>query len=146
MKRRLLLSLILAVLFLAALVPAAWAQDKVYYWDSINVDITVLENGNIRIVETQKYVFTSGSFHFAYRNIPTSRLDAITDVSVREGGQDYRPGTETAGTFTTSREGNGDLRITWYFPYTSNAARTFAIAYTVKGGLRYYSGGDQLWW
>lgn len=66
-------------------------------------------------------------------------------MSVTEGDTAYRPGSEAAGTFTTSRE-EGESRITWYYPYTSNDTRTFTIAYTVKSGLRLYDGGDQLWW
>ena len=26
------------------------------------------------------------------------------------------------------------------------SSETFALAYTVRDGLRYYEGGDQLWW
>ena len=28
----------------------------------------------------------------------------------------------------------------------ANQSETFTLAYTVRGGLRYYEGGDQLWW
>ena len=145
MDKRKLISLLFAFVLLVAVGRTASAQDKKYYWEFIDVDITVLENSDIRVVETQKFVFTQGSFHFAYRNIPMDRLESVTDVSVSEGGMEYRRGSEDPGTFTTSRE-DGDFRITWYYPYTSDAARTFDIAYTVKGGLRFYEGGDQLWW
>ena len=104
MKKHGLLSLLFVLVLFATVGGAVRAQDKQYYWEFINVDITVLENSDIRIVETQKYVFTRGSFHFAYRNIPTNRLDSITDVRVQENGQDYRRGSESPGTFTTSRE------------------------------------------
>jgi len=63
-------------------------------------------------------------------------------VSVTEGDTAYRPCSEAAGTFTTFRE-EGEFRITWYHPYTSNDTRTFTIAYTVKGGLRLYDGVHQ---
>ena len=36
--------------------------------------------------------------------------------------------------------------INWYFPPTANRSETFTLGYTVRGGLRYYEGGDQLWW
>jgi hypothetical protein len=145
MDKRRLTGLLFALVLLFTVGQVASAQDQQYYWEFIDVDLTVLENSDIRVVETQKFVFTRGSFHFAYRNIPTSRLDSIVDVSVSEGEVRYVRGTETPSTFTTSRE-DGDFRITWYYPYTSNGARTFVIAYTVKGALRYYEGGDQLWW
>jgi hypothetical protein len=145
MRKRQLLPLVIALLVLATLSQAVQAQDKQYYWDALDVDITVLPNSDIRVVETQKYVFTRGSLHFAYRQIPMDRVESITDITVSEQGTQYRPGSEDPATFTTSRE-DGDFRITWYYPYTSNATRTFTIAYTVKGGLRFYDGGDQLWW
>ena len=145
MTKRGLLSLLLMVALGALFARTGWAQEKQYYWDALDVDITVLENSDIRIVETQTFVFTQGSFRFAYRDIPTDRLGSITDVMVSEGGVDYTPGSETAQGFTTLRE-DGDLRITWYYPPASNERRTFVVGYTVKGGLRFYEGGDQLWW
>ena len=29
---------------------------------------------------------------------------------------------------------------------SANESETFTLSYTVHGGLRYYEGGDQLWW
>src|SRR5205085_2671527 len=34
----------------------------------------------------------------------------------------------------------------WFFSSTTNATRTFNPHYTVVGGLRIYSGGDQFYW
>jgi len=145
MTMRRLLSLALAVVLAAVLAQTSWAQEKQYYWDAIDVDITVLENSDIRVVETQTFVFTQGTFRFAYRDIPMDRLESITEVTVSEDGLDYTPGREVAQGFTTSRE-DGNFRITWYYAPASNERRTFILAYTVKGGLRFYEGGDQLWW
>ena len=36
--------------------------------------------------------------------------------------------------------------VNWYFEPTSDTSRTFIVRYKVLGGLRYYSGGDQVWW
>src|SRR5689334_4157489 len=42
----------------------------------------------------------------------------------------------------------GSQRIIWFYSGAVNAParKTMVIKYTVTGGLRYYTGGDQLWW
>ncbi len=145
MSKRHLLLLLMIGLFVGLPSLAVEAQDKTYYWDRINVDITLLSNSDIEIVETQTFVFTQGSFTFAYRNIPMNRLQSITNVEVWEGQTRYQSGRDAPGTFRVSREG-GDTRITWWYPTTANTTRTFTLKYTVVGGLRFYEGGDQLFW
>ncbi|HIC93813.1 MAG TPA: DUF2207 domain-containing protein, partial [Anaerolineae bacterium] len=143
-KNKLLGLLIVVVLFFG-LAGLAQAQSKTFYWKRLDVDITVLPNSDIRIVETQEIVFTRGSFHFGYRSIPMDRLEEIADVEVWEGDRRFRPGRGGEYTYETYRD-DGDFVIKWYFPYTSNSTHTYTIAYTVKGGLRFYEGGDQLYW
>jgi len=121
------------------------AQDKVYHQESVDSDITILPNSDVRIVEARKFVFTSGSFHYAYIYVTRNKFDDIDQVEVWEGDRRYTPGQERDYTFTAEWDDDA-FRITWYYPYTSDASRTFRIAYTVKGALRYYDGGDQLWW
>ena len=136
----LLLIVLLACVAQAGFARTARADDKTYHWDYIYVDIAVRPNGDMEIVETQRYVFTRGSFSFAYREIPLDRVESIDDVWVEEDGQRYGPGQ------LKTQYLRDDLRITWYYPQTRNAARTFRIHYVVHGGLRIYDGGDQLWW
>ncbi|MEA3377231.1 MAG: DUF2207 domain-containing protein, partial [Chloroflexota bacterium] len=121
------------------------AQTQTLHWERFDVNIEVLENGDFRVEEVQEIAFTSGSFHFGYRNIPMDRLEGITDVEVWEGERQYEPGRGGSYTYQTSVE-DGDFRIRWEFPYTSNTSHTFILRYTVTGGLRYYDGGDQLYW
>jgi uncharacterized membrane protein YgcG len=134
--------LVLALAFLAqvALPRQAWAETKVYHWDSIDVDIAILPNGDMEVVETHRYVFTRGSFTFAYREIPLDRVEAIDNVWVEEDGRRY---SENEVQVQLQERVVG---ITWYYPRTSNAARAFSIHYVVRGGLRIYEQGDQLWW
>jgi len=123
----------------------AQAQSQTLYWERFDVNITVLENGDFVVEEIQRIQFTSGQFHFGYRTIPMDRLEDITDVGVWEGDRRYERGGSGEYTYRTSvDDGNFDIR--WYFPYTSGTAHTFILRYTVKGGLRYYEGGDQLYW
>ncbi|NIV29864.1 MAG: DUF2207 domain-containing protein, partial [Anaerolineae bacterium] len=137
--------LLLALLVALAITGVAYAQSKSLYWERFDVNITVLPNGDFVVEEVQEITFTSGEFHFGYRNIPMGRLGDITDVQVWEGSRQYEPGDGGDYTFSTSVEG-GDLVINWYFPYTSNSSHTYTLRYTVQGGLRYYEGGDQLYW
>ncbi|MBS3784056.1 MAG: DUF2207 domain-containing protein, partial [Anaerolineae bacterium] len=127
------------------LTTTAHAQAQTLRWDRFNVSITVLGNGDFVVEETQEITFTSGQFHFGYRNIPMDRLESITDVTVWEGDRQYERGFGDSYTYQTSVD-DGDFQIKWYFPYTSNASHTFVLRYTVKGGLRYYDDGDQLYW
>ena len=137
----LLLSLVAGLL----LTTTSHAQTQTLRWERFDVRITVLQNGDFVVEETQEIVFTSGQFRFGYRNIPMDRLEDITDVSVREGDRQYDRGRGGNYTFQTFVE-DGDFQIRWYFPPTSNSSHTFVLRYTVKGGLRYYEDGDQLYW
>jgi len=142
----LMISLCLLFVLMIGVGGTTHAQSQSLYWDRLDVNITVLQNGDIQIMETQEIVFTAGSFHFGYRNIPTSRLDSISNIEVWEGGKAYAQQSGTSPyTFHTFRSGN-DLVVRWYFPYTKDSRHTYVLRYTVHGGLRYYDGGDQVFW
>ncbi|HEC33651.1 MAG TPA: hypothetical protein ENI37_02920, partial [Chloroflexi bacterium] len=97
------LTLLLSLPFLLS-TPPAYAQSKSMYWERFDVDITVFPNGDFMVQETQVIVFTSGTFTYGYRAIPTDRLTSISDVAVWEDGQpcQYRAGEE-----------DGEFRINW---------------------------------
>jgi uncharacterized protein (TIGR04222 family) len=108
------------------------------YWDRYDVDITVNPDGTLRVAETQTIVFVNGSFHVGFASIPTERTDSVYDIQVTEGDRVYRRVSgEIEGGFQTFPD-TGSLNVEWYFPYTSRSQRTFTLAYTVAGGLRYY--------
>ena len=157
----LILSLVLAAILFGALAHASPASR--YHYDFINVDINILPNGDLEITETQKFAYTSGNFHYGYRWIPTDKIEAINQVEIWEGEQRYEAnswvktwidirksvgGSVGRGTraFTTWQDGD-KLWIGWWFPKTPGGeSRTFALKYLVKGGLRIYDTGDQLYW
>ncbi len=129
----------LAALFLAGLAasPAA-AQAKTLQWQRLDTDITVLLNGDLEIVETNVIHFISGSFSFGYRDIDLSRLEAVENIQVTDDtGQRLRVERTTDGSV---------LRIKYYFPLASRETRTFRLRYTVRGAVRYYAEGDQVYW
>jgi len=126
-------------------IPAS-AQDRSVTVESRNGEITILENGDVRVREVWRTRFHGGPFTFAYRSIPLNRVEDITDWNVREDEQDYlRSSSESANTYKLETEGN-ERKLTWYFPPTRDASRTFILEYTLKGALRIYDEGDQFFW
>ena len=157
------LLLALAAVNLPYILPeAAAASDPGYYYESVNVDVTVQQNSDIAISEKQQFVFQSGDFHGGYRYIPMDRLVSIDNVQVGENSNQYPPnpdvkswikkrmvtgkviGEEVTG-FTTWTEDN-QFWIAWWFPTTLTGSRTIDVRYTVHGGLRIYEDADQLYW
>ncbi len=164
MKKRLFyLPLIAFVGLLAAafFIPVQ-AADQVYHYESIDVGINLQPNSDLDITETQKLVYESGTFYYAYRWIPLDRVVAIDKISVSEGDRSYafnpavrgwieerqKKGTAPGGdTYAyASWVDNGKLWIGWWFPATSSMSRTWTIKYQVQGGLRIGQGTDELYW
>ncbi len=144
--RRVLIGSLFVLVTLVLLASPAGAQTKSLYWQRFDVDVTVLSNGDLRVIETQEIVFSGGPFHYGYAVIPGDRLDGITDVQVWGDGQPYQPdGSGQPGTFTAQWI-EGDLSVNWYFPTTSNSSHVFEFHYTVQGAVRRYSEGDEVWW
>ena len=127
----------------AALLASGPAQDaKSLEWQRLDVDITVQQNGDLRILERNVVRFTSGTFSFGYRDIQQNRITGITDIALTEGSESGEPMR-----FETSTADGGDFRIKYYFNTPArNEVRTFTMAYTISGAVRYYDGGDQVWW
>ncbi|RME44698.1 MAG: DUF2207 domain-containing protein, partial [Caldilineae bacterium] len=119
-------------------------------WERYDVVIRVQGNGDMEVEETQEITFTGGTFTFGYRAIPLDRVEEITDVQVYELLGDRltpydRATNQREYTFRTYVEG-GEQVIRWYFPKTRLSTHTYVIRYRVKGGLRIYEEGDQVWW
>lgn len=141
---------------------AARAANQVYHYDSINVDISILANSDMRISEVQTFNFTSGDFHYGFRWIPMDRLESIDSVEVWEGDRQYTlnpsvedwidirkktgesPGGDTYAYATWTEKDK--FWVGWWFPATTNGSRTIELRYTVHGGLRINSPSDQLYW
>jgi uncharacterized membrane protein YgcG len=149
MRRHLWLGLLLAFVVILGSWGAAQAQDKSLYWQRYDVNITVQQNSDMLVEEIQQIAFTSGTFRFGFAAIPLDRVERITDVEVSEiiNGVErpYTPRSSNEYGFVTSTN-EGNLEITWYFPPTGESTHTYILRYRVNGGLRFYDGGDQLWW
>ena len=78
-----------------------------FFWDSIDVDITLETDGDLLITETQTYVFTTQHTPERYRYIPLNGIDQITDVAVSENNE---PLTVETGTRTITTGFVGSIR------------------------------------
>ena len=118
------------------------------YWESYETRFDIQKNGDFLVAEDQVVVFGPRTAQRGFREIPLDRADQITGVQVSEPGRQYRQGSspDVPYTFRVQKTDQNTLRIDWYFPPTSNASRHFIVSYRVVGGIRYYSGGDQLYW
>ncbi len=146
-KKVIFSSLLLLWLFL--LPGNSLAQNKTFYWERYDVDITLLPNGDMRFVETQALQFSGDTFSNGFMVIPLNQADRITDISVSEGDTQYRESSSTlSGTFQVTEEA-GDLYVDWYFTPTTGL-HTYTIRYTVKGGVivgtSEQGDGDQIYW
>lgn len=108
-----------------------------FFWDSIDVDMTLETNGDLLITETQTYVFTANHSNERYRYIPLEGINSITDVSVYENN-------EPLAVETGSR--NNNYWIRWQHALNAPAAHTFVIKYRVVGGVQVKGNRSQLYW
>ncbi|NJL65506.1 MAG: DUF2207 domain-containing protein, partial [Methylacidiphilales bacterium] len=113
------------------------AQTAPFYWEFINVDIAVQNNGDMLVTETQKYTFTGDYKNQRYRYIPVDKVKEITDVSVSENNQIIPSNTEIE---------NNHLRIKWEHPLKAPESHTFVINYRVIGGLHKSGDNLQVYW
>lgn len=145
LKRFLFLLPLLFVLFLGQ---PAEAQNKSYYWERYDVDITLLENGDLRVVESQTLTFFGDTFSSGYVTIPTGRSgnnDGITDITVSEDNTSYKQSLSGEPyTFTVGQDGD-NLFVDWYFPPTVGT-HTYVFSYTAQKALRIDSDLNQIFW
>ncbi|GBD10163.1 hypothetical protein HRbin22_02428 [Candidatus Thermoflexus japonica] len=125
--------------------PALHAQSSGAVAERFDVEIQVRPDGTMEVAEHQTIRF-NGTFRRGFREIPLRRTEGITILDLRDDEATYR--REPSGQPFTyeveeSREG---ITVRWFFPPTTNAVRTFHLRYQVRGAIRRYPEGDQLWW
>lgn len=108
-----------------------------FYWDFINVDITLESNGDMVVTETQKYTFTEDHTNQRYRYIPLDRIGQITDVEVYEG-EEQLP-------IQTGIEDN-QYWIRWQHDLAAPESHTFKVQYRVIGGVQTQGENSQIYW
>ncbi len=127
------------------------AQDnRSLRWDRWDVTIDNLVTQDNRFDVTEAYVIsvTQGPFRFGTRNIPLGRITRIDSLQISEDGVTLRGDCSgSPGTFCGSvAKDEYQIRYEFRSPANSGSRRSFRIKYTVRGALRSYPGGDQLWW
>ncbi len=157
MRRRLLfVCFLMCTAFLAAQPAAARPLQKAAYWGSWNVDITQMDtNANrFHVRETHTILITEGVINGGDRQIRLDRVTGIDNIIVREGNRTYRtfnntPSNSCSGLGVVCLSIVGGEQVIYYnFFAAANTSeqRVISIDYDVRGALRSYAGGDQLWW
>ena len=137
---------ILCGLFFAFTFPIQ-AQEKLLLWERFDVTIVVNPDGTLDITESQTIRFTRGTFTQGSRNIPMRYLDKIDSWSITdEQGTAYIQTSSGADQTFTVEQTRGQYQILWFFPPTQNESATYILNYKVHDALRFYEGGDQVWW
>lgn len=135
--------------------PLTYAQAKSFYWERFEVDLTVLPNGDIRVVETQVINFTQGEFREGFATIDLDRVDDITDVTLSVDGVPYEREDDRAqwddlkrGTYYATDFGTGEayVDVVWNMGPTRNQSRTFELTYLARGVIRQYEAGNEFQW
>ena len=109
--------------------------------------INVHEDGTFDVTEQQAINFERGSFGSGNRDIPKRNLGYIDSWSLTDGSGNEYSLSSSGQPYTFSVEDYGTYyQIDWHFPRTESFRETFNLSYTVHDGLRFYEGGDQLWW
>ncbi|MXY95609.1 MAG: DUF2207 domain-containing protein, partial [Caldilineaceae bacterium SB0664_bin_27] len=140
-------ALLLGVLLILQAYPAS-AQGKSLLWERFDVDIIIRKDSSFDVTEHQTIRFTRGTFTYGFRDIPKRNLSSLDGWTLTDAsGNSYRYASygKEPYTFTVTEKGSRYI-IYWYFPDITNRSETFSLGYTVRGGLRYYEAGDQLWW
>ena len=116
------------------------------------MEMTLLENGDMEVVETQVLNFSGEPFTFGFGTILTGSAgnnDGISNIQVREGDQIYeRSSSERPYTFNVD-ESRDEVRIDWYFP-PALGQQIYTFSYTIHGGVIVGTdepgSGDQIFW
>jgi uncharacterized membrane protein YgcG len=123
-------------------------QARSLVWNRWDVAITNVDTTQNQFDVLEIYdVRFNGAFRFGSVVIPDDRLESISNFRVTVQGVSLTAScSELPGTFCTSRGADG-YTVIYYFPtLVVDQTISIEIAYTVRGALRIYEGGDQLWW
>ncbi|MCI5227491.1 MAG: DUF2207 domain-containing protein [Candidatus Electrothrix sp. AX2] len=124
-------AIVLAVFLLNT--QTASAKSPPFYWEFMNVEIDVQENGDMLVTETQKYVFTGPHSNERYRYIPLDKVDGIDQIEVYEG--------EEKLPFSTNIK-NNQRWIKWRHELNPPESHTFVLKYRIRGGIQIHDEED----
>ncbi len=125
--------------------PALHAQSPTPIAERFDVEIHVQPDGTLEITEHQAIRFL-GTFRRGFRELPLRRTEGIVILDLRDDEGVYRRDPSGQPFTYQIEESGGALVVRWFFPPTTDALRTFHLRYQVRGAVRRYPEGDQLWW
>ena len=100
-----------------------------FYWEKIDVDLQLVESGDLLVTETQEYVFTDVYTKQRNRYIQIDKIDDIKDIVVTEDNQPV--------VNLKVLKSDGRQHISWEHPFTNKFPEhhTFVLKYRAVGGL-----------
>ena len=136
----------LLLIFLLLVAGSAAAQSGSEVIHSYEVDIEILDTGDLVVTERIDYDFGSALRHGIFRTIPTryyldevnDRVYRIEDVAVQSPTAPVDVDVSSEGAFTKIRVGDPDVEISGRHRYT--------LTYRVEGVLNPFSDHDELYW
>ena len=132
-----------AVMALCYLLPTG-VEAKSYRITRVDIDARLMSDGSMDVSEARTYDFT-GSFSYAYRDMPRGGPVIFGDFEVLEEGRPYElSGSEEPGTYMISRDSER-TRITWYYR-ASDIRRTFEFRYRAANAVEVYADAAVLYY
>jgi hypothetical protein len=125
---------------MGGLLGVGWA--KSFTVKRYEVDIHILSDGDLRITEELTVEYKGGPFQKGFREIDKRYTEAIIIEGVWEK---IREG-EWKRLNHTVDSSDKYVRVDWFYKQAQDEERVFKVVYKVKGAIRRYEGGDQLWW
>jgi hypothetical protein len=100
-----------------------------FYWEKIDVDLQLIESGDLLVTETQKYVFTDQYTNQRNRYIQIDKIDDIQDIVVTEDNQPVAN--------LKVLKSDGKQHISWEHTFANKFPEhhTFVLKYRAIGGL-----------
>lgn len=120
------------------------AMAKSYRITGVDVVAHLRPDGSMDVSEKRTYRF-SGSFSFAYRDLPAGEPVVFEAFEVYENGRPYQvSGSEAPGTYRI-RTDSGKTRVTWYYR-ASDESRTFEFRYRARNAVKVYEDAAVLYY
>lgn len=134
----------ICTLLITILLLSISSQAKDLDFESVDVEITILPNGDLAVVEYRTYRF-EGSFSWADYRLNRSEFGEIYDLRVDEMGNSYQQSdSEEPGTYHLIEKKN-ERGIKWYYS-AKDTTRRFIISYTLTDVLEVGPGWALLDW
>jgi hypothetical protein len=119
------------------------AIEKDYHFPEVDIDATVLPNGDLLLEETRTFDFQNGPFTYAYFNVDDP-LDHVRDFTIAERLDDGTevPVTPDSAYHSVATEG---FQARWSYA-AEDETRTWVFRYRVACAVDVYSDTAHLYW